>query len=136
VADRREAKVEAVGSLPLVLHGGFTLILNNVFYVPSLQRNLISASLFEDDGLECLFGNNKCTVKFDNKVLGLAHRQSMLYILFLNDFLVMNVYNATNKQKRNNSSNNETSLTLWHWRLGHIWRGRMEHLILKRYSHR
>jgi hypothetical protein len=40
VTDGLKAKVETVGSLPLVLHGGFTLILNNVLYVSSLQRNL------------------------------------------------------------------------------------------------
>jgi hypothetical protein len=36
VANGNEAKVEAIGSLPLVLHGGFTLMLNNVLYVLSL----------------------------------------------------------------------------------------------------
>jgi hypothetical protein len=55
VADEREAKVEVVRSLTLVLHGGFTLMLNNVLYVPSLQRNLISVALLEDDIFECLF---------------------------------------------------------------------------------
>jgi hypothetical protein len=90
VADGHEAKVEAAGSLSLVLHGDFTLILNNVLYVPSLQINLISMYLFEDDGFECLFGNNKCTIKFDNKVVGLDPRQDILYMLSLNDFPVTN----------------------------------------------
>jgi hypothetical protein len=36
VADGREVKVKAVGTLPLVLHGSFTFILNNVLFVPSL----------------------------------------------------------------------------------------------------
>jgi hypothetical protein len=36
VADGRKVRVQAVGSLPLVLHGGFTLLLNNVLYVSSL----------------------------------------------------------------------------------------------------
>jgi hypothetical protein len=99
VADRCEAKVEVVGSLSLVLHGGFTLILNNVLYVPSLQRNLIYVALLEDDGFECLFGNNKCKIKFDNKGVGFAPRQGMLYMLSLNDFSVMNVYSVTNKRK-------------------------------------
>jgi hypothetical protein len=58
VADGCEAKVEAVESLPIVLHGGFTLMLNNVLYVMYLQRNLISVALLEDDGFQCLFGNN------------------------------------------------------------------------------
>jgi hypothetical protein len=90
VADGREARVEAIGSLPVVLHDGFTLLLNNVLYVLSLQRNLISVSLLEDDGYECLFGNNKCTIMLNDKVVGLAPRQGMLYMLSLNDFSVMN----------------------------------------------
>jgi hypothetical protein len=73
-------------------------------------------SLLEDDRLECLFGNNKCTIKFDNKVMGLAPRQGMLYMLSLNDFLVMNMCIVTNKQKINNASDNETSSKLWHHR--------------------
>jgi hypothetical protein len=41
VADGHEAKVEAIETLPLVLTGSFALILNNVLFIPSLQRNLI-----------------------------------------------------------------------------------------------
>jgi hypothetical protein len=59
VANGREAKVEAVGTLLLLLHVGFTLNLNNVLYVPSLRRNLISVTSLKDDGFEYLFGNNK-----------------------------------------------------------------------------
>jgi hypothetical protein len=53
----------------------------------------------------------------------------MMYMLSLNDFPVMNVCDVTNKQKRNNSSDNETSSKLWHCYLCHISRGRMERLI-------
>jgi hypothetical protein len=74
VADGRGAMVEAVGTLPLLLHGGFTLILNNVLYVPSLRRNFISVASLVDGGYECLFGNNKCTIKFDDVIIGLAPR--------------------------------------------------------------
>jgi hypothetical protein len=74
VADGCEAKVEAVGTLPLLLHDSFTLYLNNVLYVPSLRRNLISIASLEDDDYECLFGNNKCTIKFDDIIIGLAPR--------------------------------------------------------------
>jgi hypothetical protein len=128
VADGHEAKVEVVGSLSLVLYGGFTLILNNVLYVPSLQSNFISVALLEDDGFECLFGNNKCTIKFDNKVVDLVPSQGMLYMLSLNDFPVINMCDVTNKQKRTSASDNETSSKLWHCRLDHISRWRMERL--------
>jgi hypothetical protein len=72
VADEREAKVETVGTLPLLLHGGFTLNLNNVLYVLLLRRNIISIASLEDDGCECLFGNNKYTIKYNDVIIGLA----------------------------------------------------------------
>jgi hypothetical protein len=84
--------------------------------------------LLEDDGYECLFGNNKCTIMFNDKVVGLTPRQGMLYMLSLNDFSVMNVCDVTNKRKKS-TSDNETSSKLWHCHLCHISRGRMERLI-------
>ena len=42
VANRVRADVEAIGDLSLELADGFTLLLRDILYVPSLQRNLIS----------------------------------------------------------------------------------------------
>jgi hypothetical protein len=134
VADGRETKVEAVGTLPLLLHGGFTLNLNNVLYVPSLRRNLISVASLEDDGYECLFGNNKCTIKFNDVIIGLAPQRGVLYMLSLNNFPVMNVCDVTNKRRRISTSNNETSSKLWHCSLAHILRGEWSISLKKRYS--
>jgi hypothetical protein len=103
--------------------------LDSVLYVPSLRRNLISVALLEDDGYECLFGNNKCTIKFDDVIVGFALRQDMLYMLSLNDFSMMNVCDVTSKRRRISTSDNETSLKLWHCHLGYISRGGMERLI-------
>jgi hypothetical protein len=60
-------------------------------------KKILFISLLKDDRFESLFENNKRTNKFDNKVVGLAPRQDMLYILSLNDFPVMNVCDVTNK---------------------------------------
>jgi hypothetical protein len=125
VANGREAKVEAVRTLPLLLHGDFTLNLNNILYVSLLRRNLISVASLEDEGYECLFRNNKCTIKFNDAIIDLAPRRGMLYMLSLNNFPVMNVCDTTKKRKRILTSDNETSSKLWHCRLGHISRGRM-----------
>jgi hypothetical protein len=89
-------------------------------------------SSLEDDGYECLFGKNKCTIMFTHKVVGLAPRQGMLYILSLNDFPMMNVCDVTNKCKKS-ASDNETFSKLWHYRLGHISRGEWSVSLKKRY---
>jgi hypothetical protein len=39
----------------LELDTGFIMILRDVLYVPSLQRNLISVSCLDNDGYTCLF---------------------------------------------------------------------------------
>jgi hypothetical protein len=72
VANGVEAEVEAIGELLLELNNGFILHLNNVLYVPSLSRNLISVSCLDDDGFDCQFGNTQCLTLFDKEVVGLA----------------------------------------------------------------
>jgi hypothetical protein len=56
VANGEEAKVEAIGELPLEISNDFTLYLHDVLYVPSMRRNLISVSCLDDNGFDCLFG--------------------------------------------------------------------------------
>ena len=65
VANRLEAEVEAIAEFHLELHSGFVLCLRDVLYVPSLQRNLISASKLDDDVVACHFGDDKCEIQFD-----------------------------------------------------------------------
>jgi hypothetical protein len=68
-------------------------------------------ALLEDGGYECVFRNNKCIITLNDKFVGLAPRQGMLYMLSLNDFPAMNVCDVTNKSKKG-TSDNETSLKL------------------------
>ena len=74
VANGVEAEVEAIGDLSLELDDGFRLQLSDIFYVPSLHKNLISVSRLDDDGYDCHFGNIKCWIVINNKCVGLAFR--------------------------------------------------------------
>jgi hypothetical protein len=85
VANGVRADVEAIGDLPLDLADGFTLILRDVLYVPSLQMNLISVSCLDKDGYDCHFGNGKCKITFNNACVGCAILQNELYLLSLCD---------------------------------------------------
>jgi hypothetical protein len=126
VANGVEVDFVAIESLTLELHTGFSLKLNNVHYVPTLSRNLISVSSLDDDMYECLFGHKQFILKYCNKDVGLDVRRGKLYMLSLNDYAlhVSNVSNDDNKWK-----GTSTSSKLWHRRLGNISRGRMERLI-------
>jgi hypothetical protein len=50
-----EAEVKAIGDLVIELDDGFVLNLNNVLFVPSLRRNLISISCLDDENIHCHF---------------------------------------------------------------------------------
>jgi hypothetical protein len=135
VANGVQAEVEAIGDLPLVLANGFVLLLVDVLYVPSLHRNLISVSRLDDDGFACHFGDGQCKIKFNNEIVGLAFRQDKLYLLSLCDENV-NVLSADNENVSTSLNENnkrkridEVSSKLWHCRLGHISRGRIERLV-------
>jgi len=125
VANGVEAEVEAIGTLQLSLHSGFTLRLLDVLYVPSIQRNLISISKLDGDGYSCTFGNNRCVISCDGDTVCYATLNDELYLLSHSYISVMNVSYINHKRKRGN----ETSSELWHSRLGHISKGRMECLI-------
>jgi hypothetical protein len=66
VANGVQADVEAVGNLLLELADGFVLLLRDVLYIPTLQRNLIFVSCLDNDGYDCYFGNGKCKIMFNN----------------------------------------------------------------------
>ena len=134
VANRVEA--EAIGDLSLELDDCFVLQLSDILYVPSLRRNLISVSCLDSDGYDCHFGNGKCQIVFNNKCVGLAFQQDKLYLLSLYENInavstgnenASSSINARNKRKRVH----DVSSKLWHCRLGHISRRRIERLIKK-----
>ena len=61
------SKVEGVGTFRMILKTGYVLDLNNVFYVPSFSRNLISISKLVVVGYGFLFENLILSI-FKNKV--------------------------------------------------------------------
>jgi hypothetical protein len=117
------------------LNNGFILRLHNVLYVPYLIRKLIFVSCLDDVRYDyCQFGNRQCLILFDNKVMGLAFRQDMLYILSMHENvnIVCNdenvvcnekVYASTNVSSKHKRCDDATSTKLWHYHLGHISRG-------------
>jgi hypothetical protein len=89
------------------LNNGFILRLNNVLYVPSLSKNLISVSCLDDDEFDCQFGNRQYLILFDKQVMGLAFRQDKLYMLFMHENVnvVYNDENVVCKEKGSSSTN-------------------------------
>ena len=97
---------EAIGTLFLVLEGGFNLYLNNTLYVPSMTRNLISVSKLDRFGYDFKFGHNGLKVYFDSHFIGAGSLDNDLYKFNLeNNFekslLSMDVNVITNGKRKN-----------------------------------
>ena len=98
------------------------LELNNCYFVPALNKNIISVSCLEDDGFEFVI-KNKCSSIFMNGMYyGRCPVVNELYVLNLEETEINNV-NA--KRVRKHDSN---PTYLWHCRLGHIGKKRIERL--------
>jgi len=99
------------------------LLLKDVVYVPSMRRNLISVSVLDKCSYTFEFGNGKLVVYFNSIIVGSGVLYDGLYMLNLNDMFVNSVIGHKRSRVDENSS------MLWHRRLGHISRPRIERLI-------
>ena len=124
----KKAQVQAIGTFQLMLDSGFILILENTFIVPSFRRNLIFVSCLDKFGYLCSFGNETFSLFQNSKVIGTGSLIDKLYKLNIqspNTNLIMNATIIGSKRKLNN----EKSSMLWHKRMGHISKQRIERLI-------
>ncbi|GJV61682.1 putative RNA-directed DNA polymerase [Tanacetum coccineum] len=127
-----DLNVEAVGTLSLLLEGGFCLNLYGTLYVPSMTRNLISVSKLIIDDFIFTFGYNKVYISLNSRVVGNGCLEGNLFKLCLDNqfsksLLSFNVNENVNQNKRKQDI--EISSKLWHQRLGHISRDRMTRLV-------
>ncbi|KAF9231913.1 hypothetical protein BU15DRAFT_28492, partial [Melanogaster broomeanus] len=56
-------------------------ILEDVYYIPKLDGNLLSVPRFTDKGFSINFKDGKCYISKDGVLMALAHKQSCLYVL-------------------------------------------------------
>ena len=108
--------------------------IRNISHLLQIRRNMTSVSRLDDDSIDCHFGDGKCEIYFNKECISLAFRQDKIYLLSLSE----NVNIASSKNKNSSSYENVTkkhkridalSSKLWHFRLGHISRGRIERLV-------
>jgi hypothetical protein len=133
VANGVQVDVEAVGDISLELADGFTILLRDVLFVPSLHRNLISVSRLDKDSYECYFAHGKCAIWFKDVCVSIALLHDELYLLSLREKVhsvckVNEQISLSNKEQKKRKRTHDSS-KLWHYGLYHILRGRIEILI-------
>ena len=122
MGDSSRAKVDIMGIIKLKLAIGYVLELQEIFYVPSIGRNLLFISLLDSQGYIFLFGNNKVEMYKDGKVVGFGTLCDIFYgldlfstgISYSVDYVVTPIVASTRPRVNDNSS------MLWRKRLGHF----------------
>ncbi|GKA62780.1 retrovirus-related pol polyprotein from transposon TNT 1-94 [Tanacetum coccineum] len=104
------ARVIGKGKVFLKFTSGKTLALNNVLYVPSLRRNMVSGSLLVRAGLKVTLEGDKVIITRNNDFVGKGYVTGGLFVL--------NTESSTNESSA--SAYIVESANMWHGRLGHL----------------
>ncbi|GJW35896.1 retrotransposon protein, putative, ty1-copia subclass [Tanacetum coccineum] len=123
----QHAAVKAIGSYDLCFPSGLVLVLHNCDYAPSITRGVISVSRLYDDGFINRFENdNSISVSKDHLIYFNVVPRYGIFEIFLSDSEknVSSMYDVSNKRAKLNLD----SSLLWHCRLGHISKKRIEKL--------
>ncbi|GJT42752.1 zinc finger, CCHC-type containing protein [Tanacetum coccineum] len=122
---QREA-VEAIGVFNLSLPSGLVIILNNCHYAPTITRGVISVSHLHDDGYINHFVDDTIQVSRNNMVYFSAIPRDGIFEIDLSNSYAndSSIFTVSNKRAKIDLD----SALLWHCRLGHISKKRIEKL--------
>ena len=113
LGDGKMCQVEGRGTIKIKRHNGQEWLegtLEDVLYVPSLNKNLFSVGACVEKGYGLNFEDHYVKIHKEGKVAALATKQeNNLYIM---------TFQAIKKEEANNAT--VVNLKLWHERLGHI----------------
>ncbi|KAJ9552730.1 hypothetical protein OSB04_016775 [Centaurea solstitialis] len=115
---------EAVGSYSLSLPSGLVLELENCYYIPNMNKNVLSFDLLVDQGFYYKYSYKMISVFKNNIFYFKATPVDGLYTVNLKDNN-SEIYHISKRSK-----DIEDQTYLWHCRLGHINKKRVE-LLLK-----
>ncbi|GJV61497.1 retrotransposon protein, putative, ty1-copia subclass [Tanacetum coccineum] len=105
---------------------GLEIVLNNCHYAPSITRGVISVSRLYEDGFINRFVNNTIQVSRNNMVYFSAIPRDGIFEIDLSNSYAndSSIYTVSNKRAKLDLD----SALLWHCRLGHISKKRIEKL--------
>ena len=129
VGDGKTVEVEAIGKFRLLLKTGLYLDLNETFIVPSFRRNLISISALDKSGYSCSFGNGKFSLFYDSKLSGSGSLSGYDNLYLIDTIASFNESLQLSTRGTKRKLTTENSGILWHKRLGHISKKRIERLV-------
>ena len=129
MGNRLKVKAVAVGTYRLHLETGHQMDLMNTFYVPSISRNLVSLSKLDISGYSVLFSCGKLNLMFNSIMVGSGILCDGLYKIALNHEFEQSLVTLHSNIGLKRGLIKENSSILWHRRLGHISKERIERLV-------
>ena len=129
IGNRVKAPVEAIGTYRLILDTGHHLDLFQTLYVPSVSRNLVSLSKLDTIGYTFKFGNGCFSLFKNNYLIGSGVLYDGLYKLNLDNLFAETLLTLHHNVGTKRGLTNECLAFLWHKRLGHISKERLERLV-------
>nr|GEY49037.1 hypothetical protein [Tanacetum cinerariifolium] len=126
VGNGQSEVVEAIGAFYLCLPSGLEIVLNNCHYAPSFTRGVIYVSRLYEDSFVNRFVNNTIQVSTNNMVYFSAIPRDGIFEIDLSNSHTneSSIYVVSNKRAKLDLD----SALLWHCRLGHISKKRIEKL--------
>ncbi|GJW81266.1 retrotransposon protein, putative, ty1-copia subclass [Tanacetum coccineum] len=120
------AIVKAIGSFDLVLPSGLIIVLDNYHFAPTITRGVVSISCLIDNGYIHTFTNYCIFVSKDNVFYFNAILRDGIYEIDMHNLYpnVSSICNVSNKRAKHALD----ATYLWHCRLGHINKKRIEKL--------
>ncbi|GJY35107.1 retrotransposon protein, putative, ty1-copia subclass [Tanacetum coccineum] len=120
------AQVEAIKSFDLGLPNGLVIYLDNCHYKPTITRGVVSIHCLVENGFVRRFTDYGISVSKNNVLYFNAIPRDGIYEIDMHNLVpnLNSIYNVSNKRAKNNSD----STYLWHCRLAHISKKRIEKL--------
>lgn len=125
MGDKKELKVEGKGTVIMYMENDKFKILENVYYAPSLEYNLLSVGQFMRRGYSLLFDDGYCSVrskKSGNVVIRAPLATNNMFVVDTSCMLSVH-----------DSSSNKADIEglKWHLRFGHLHVGGLKQLYKK-----
>jgi hypothetical protein len=121
VGNGASVAVVVIGCVKLHLPSGLVIKLNDVYFVPSISKNIISISCLDMDGYDFIIKNKCCSIYRDGIFYGSSLVKNGLYLLDMEK----PVYNINNKRL---NISHKSMTQMWYHRLGHINESRIKKL--------
>ena len=113
---------QAFSIYTLHLPSGFTIELDNCYYIPAICKNIMFGSCLIRDGFSFKYENNGCSTYLKNMFYGFGPIKNGLFYLDLD--CSNDVLNISSKQLKKD----ENTTYMWHCRLGHVGKKGMQKL--------